>query len=63
MIVGGLKRSIEPLIKVPSEYFKIMKISNDGKYPDSECARLTETLKSFKWVFFYYFIFLIVYVW
>lgn len=48
MIVGGLKRSIEPLIKVPSEYFKIMKISNDGKYADTECARLTETLKSFK---------------
>ncbi|KAJ6641819.1 Ubiquitin carboxyl-terminal hydrolase 47 [Pseudolycoriella hygida] len=41
MIIGNLKRALEPYIKVPKEYFKIFKTTSNT---ETECHRLTESL-------------------
>lgn len=46
MIVGNLKRALEPYVKVPKEYFKIFRISL--VQTETECTRLTEGLTDFK---------------
>lgn len=48
MIIGNLKRALEPYIKVPKEYFKIFKTTSNT---ETECHRLTESLNIFRFVF------------
>lgn len=45
MIIGNLKRALEPFVKVPKEYFKIFRMSSSTEV---ECTRLTEALTTFK---------------
>lgn len=45
MIMGNLKRALEPFVKVPKEYFKIFRMSSSTEI---ECTRLTEALTTFK---------------
>lgn len=45
MIMGNLKRALEPFVKVPKEYFKIFRMSSSTEV---ECTRLTEALTTFK---------------
>lgn len=47
--VANLKRVLEPYIKVPMEYFKIFR--HNSSQNEIECTRLTEDLRSFKYVF------------
>lgn len=47
MIIGNLKRALEPYIKVPKEYFKIFKTTSNT---ETECHRLTESLNIFRFV-------------
>lgn len=47
MIMGNLKRALEPFVKVPKEYFKIFRMSSSTEI---ECTRLTEALTTFKYV-------------
>lgn len=48
--VVNLKRVLEPYIKVPMEYFKIFR--HNSSQNEIECTRLTEDLRSFKYVNF-----------
>lgn len=47
MIIGNLKRALEPYIKVPKEFFKIFKTTSNT---ETECHRLTESLNIFRFV-------------
>lgn len=45
LIVGNLKRALEPHIKVPMEYFKIFRHTSSL---ETECSRLNEKISMFK---------------